>query len=165
MVWLITAPFLSALALAAVIVTLCSPLYYWLIPRMPRQSKSLAAFCSTVIAFVAGILPIIILTGLIVGEVATFYQTVEQGGEITLGGSVTMHESQIAAIVPGFEIDLANQVRLVAEWLTGNLANIFAGTISLFFLFFIAFIASFYFFRDGNELLQLVIKASPLPDH
>ena len=72
MVWLITSPFLSALALAAVIVTICSPLYYWLIPRMPKQSKSLAALVSTIIAFVAGILPIIIVTGLIVSEVATF---------------------------------------------------------------------------------------------
>lgn len=162
--WLIMAPFLTALALAAVIVTLCSPLYYWLVPRMPRQSTSLAAFCSTVIAFVAGILPIIIVTTMIVGEVANVYQQVESSGEITLGGAVTMIEDQISAYVPGFQLNLTEQLGLVAEWFTGNIANIFASTISLFFLFFIALIASFYFFRDGHELLQVVIKASPLPD-
>lgn len=165
MVWLIAAPFLSALALAAVIVTISSPLYYALIPRMPWQSTSLAAFCSTVIAFVVGILPIAIVTGMIVSEVASFYQQVEQSGELTLGGTVTVVETQIAAIVPGFELDLTSQIQLIAEWFTGNLTNIFTSTISLFFLFFIALIASFYFFRDGHELLQLVIKASPLPDH
>jgi len=164
MVWLITSPFLSALALAAVIVTICSPMYHWLVPRMPGQSRTLASLASTTIAFVAGILPIIIVTGLIVGEVANFYQQIEESGELTLGGSVTMVEDQIAAIVPGFELNLAGQIGLVAEWFTGNLANIFASTISLFFLFFIALLASFYFFRDGHELLQVVIKASPLPD-
>jgi predicted PurR-regulated permease PerM len=44
------------------------------------------------------------------------------------------------------------------------LGAIFAGTISTVFAFFIALIGSFYFFRDGKELLDLVIKVSPLPD-
>ena len=161
MVWLIMSPFLSALALAAVIVTISSPLYYALIPRMPRQSKSIAALLSTIIVFVVGILPIVIMTTLIVGEVANLYQSIDQSGGITLGGSITAIEQQISIVVPGFEFDLAGQIGLVAEWFTGNLASIFAGTISTFFLFFIALIASFYFFRDGRELLQLVIKASP----
>lgn len=164
MVWLIMSPFLSALALAAVIVTICSPLYYWLIPRMPKQNKSLAAFCSTLIAFVVGIMPIAIMTTLIVSEVANFYQEIENSGGIALGGAVEMIETQISTVVPGFELDLTDQIGLVAEWFTGNLASIFAGTLSTFFLFFMALIASFYFFRDGHELLQLLIKASPLPD-
>ena len=36
---------------------------------------------------------------------------------------------------------------------------------STIFIFIISLIASFYFFRDGKEFLQLIIKASPLPDH
>lgn len=164
MVWLITSPFLSALALAAVIVTISSPLYNALVPRMPRKNKSLAALLSTVIVFVVGILPIVIVTGLIVNEAVDFYQDIDGAEQISLGGTVQMIETQIAQFVPGFKLDLAGQIGLVAEWFTGNIASIFAGTISTFFLFFIALIASFYFFRDGHELLQLVIKASPLPD-
>jgi predicted PurR-regulated permease PerM len=165
MVWLITSPFLSALALVAVIVTISSPLYYAILPRVPRQNKSVAALLSTIIVFVVGILPIAIVTGLIVNEAGDLYQDNNQLEEISLGGSLDLLESQIAQVVPGFAFDLAGQLSLVAEWFTGNLASIFAGTISTFFLFFIALIASFYFFRDGHELLQLVIKASPLPDH
>ena len=165
MVWLIAAPFLSALALAAVIVTISSPLYHWLEPRVYKKSKSLAAFVATLAVFLIGILPIALVTGLIVGEVADFYQKVDQTGEITLGGAVTMVESKVSAIIPGFEINLSGQIQLVAEWFTGNLTNIFTETLSLFFLFFIALLASFYFFRDGRELLQVIIKASPLPDN
>jgi predicted PurR-regulated permease PerM len=67
-------------------------------------------------------------------------------------------------VIPGFEINLADQIRRSAEWFTGNLATIFAGTVSTFFLFFISLIASYYFFKDGKELLQVLIKVSPLPD-
>jgi len=156
---------MSALALAAVIVTISSPLYHWLLPRVLWNNKSIAAFVATMIVFLAGILPIALVTGLIVSEIAGFYQEIEQSGEITLGGTVTVLENQLSSIIPGFELNLSGQLQLVAEWFTGNLTNIFTSTISLFFLFFIALLASFYFFRDGHELLQLVIKASPLPDH
>lgn len=164
MVWLITSPFLSALALAAVIVTISSPLYKWLLPKVPKQSPSLAAFLSTVIVFVVGILPIVLMSTLVVNEMIDLYQDVDGGEGLTITGVASSIETQVQRVIPGFEINMADQIRLSAEWFTGNLASIFAGTISTFFLFFIALIASFYFFRDGKELLQLVIKASPLPD-
>jgi predicted PurR-regulated permease PerM len=165
MVWLITSPFLSSLALAAVIVTISSPLYQWLVPRMPRQNRSIAALLSTLIVFTIGIMPIAFISTLVVNELISLYQDIDQDGSLTFGGTLTMLESQIGLILPGLELNLAEQLRLVAEWLTGNLASIFASTISTVFLFFIAIIASFYFFRDGQELLQVLIKASPLPDH
>lgn len=158
------APFLSALALAAVVVTISSPLYYWVLPHMPKQSPSLAAFCSTIVVFLVGILPIILMTSLVVSEVVDLYQNMEGSEGLSVTTVATSVEEQIQRIIPEFEINLADQIRRSAEWFTGNLATIFAGTVSTFFLFFIALIASFYFFRDGKELLQLVIKASPLPD-
>jgi len=164
MVWQIMSPFLSALALAAVIVTISSPLYYHIQPYMPRQNKSLAAFCTTVIVFVVGILPIVLMTTLVINEVVDFYKDMGSTEGVTITSVATSIEGQIQRFVPGFEINVAEQVRLSAQWFTGNLASIFAGTVSTFFLFFIALLASFYFFRDGKELIQLVIKASPLPD-
>jgi predicted PurR-regulated permease PerM len=66
--------------------------------------------------------------------------------------------------MPAFQVDLTQQIQRSAEWFTGNLGAIFAGTVSTVFAFFIAMLGAFYFFRDGKELLELVIKASPLPD-
>lgn len=164
MVWQIMSPFLSALALAAVIVTISSPLYHKIRPYMPRQSKSLAAFLSTIIVFVVGILPIVLMTTLVVNEIVDFYQEMDSVEGLTITTISASIETQIQRVVPDFEINIADQIRLSAEWFTGNLASIFTGTITTFFLFFIALIASFYFFRDGKELLELVVKASPLPD-
>jgi len=164
MVWLILSPFLSALALAAVVVTISSPLYYWMLPRMPRQSPSLAAFAATMVVFLVGILPIVLMTSLVINEVVDLYQDMGSAEGLSVTTVAASVEGQIQRVIPGFEINLADQIQRSAEWFTGNLATIFAGTVSTFFLFFIALIASFYFFRDGKELLQLVIKASPLPD-
>jgi predicted PurR-regulated permease PerM len=164
MVWLIMSPFLSALALAAVIVTISSPLYYWILPRVPRQSPSLAAFVSTVIVFLVGILPIVLMTSLVINEVVDLYQDMDNAEGLSITSVALTVETQIQRVIPGFEINMADQIQRSAEWFTGNLATIFAGTVSTFFLFFISLIASFYFFKDGKELLQLLIKVSPLPD-
>lgn len=164
MVWQIMSPFLSALALAAVIVTISSPLYKALVPYMPRQNQSLAAFFSTVIVFVVGILPIVLMVTLVVNEIVDFYQDMDSPDGISITALTTVVETQVQRLVPDFEINIAEQIKLSAQWFTGNLASIFTGTVTTFFLFFIALIASFYFFRDGKELLKVVIKASPLPD-
>ncbi|MCA9354026.1 MAG: AI-2E family transporter [Candidatus Kaiserbacteria bacterium] len=164
MVWLIMAPFVSALALAAIIVTICHPLYTRIRQIVPRKNKSLAAFASTMIVLIAVIIPVTIVSSLVVKEIVSFYQELETGGH-SFQNSIATLESSIQTFAPGFQIDLTEQIKVTAQWLTGNLGAIFASTLSTIFVFFIAMIGSFYFFRDGKEFLQLVIKASPLPDH
>lgn len=163
MVWLITAPFLSALALSAIIVTICQPLYNAIKRYVPRQNKSIAAFCTTMIVLIVIIIPLVLVSSLVVREIVSFYQDLNTG-ELSIQENFTALETVIQNYIPGFEIDLSQQFKTSAEWLTGNLGAIFAGTVSTLFIFFISLIGSFYFFRDGKELLQLVIKASPLPD-
>ena len=131
---------------------------------MPRKNKSLAALLSTLMVLVIIVLPLVFMSSLVIREVVDFYQELEtaEGG---LQTTILSLESNLQTIVPGFKIDLTKQVESGAIWITGNLGAIFASTLSTLFIFFISLIGSFYFFRDGRELLQLVIKASPLPDH
>lgn len=164
MVWLIMAPFISALALAAIIVTICHPLHVRIKRITPRQNKSLAAFITTMLVLVAIILPLILVSSVVVREVVSFYQELDSGS-LAIESSIDTLEASIQSIAPGFQIDLSEQLRRSAEWFTGNIGAIFAGTVSTIFVFFIALIGSFYFFRDGREMLSLLIKASPLPDH
>lgn len=163
MVWLITAPFISALALAAIIVTICHPVFNFIRRYMPRRNRSLAAFVSTLFVFLVIVLPLILISSLIVREIVTFYQDLDAGA-LNIQSSFETLETAAQVYIPGFSIDFDAQLKSSAEWLTGNLGAIFAGTVSTLFAFFIALIGSFYFFRDGKELLDLVIKASPLPD-
>lgn len=163
MVWLIMAPFVSALALSVVIVTICYPLYVRIKELVPKHNKSLAAFATTMFVLTVVVIPLVFVSSLVVREIVNFYQDIDAGG-LAIQSTLTALEASIQAFIPGFQVDLAEQIKLSAQWLTGNLGAIFAGTVSTIFVFFIALIGSFYFFRDGKELLQLLIKASPLPD-
>lgn len=163
-VWLMTAPFLSALALSAIIVTICQPLYNHILHLVPRQNRSVAAFLSTMIVLVVVVIPLVLVSSLVVREIVSFYQDLETNN-LSIESTITSLENTVQGMVPGFQLDLTEQLRASAEWFTGNLGAIFAGTVSTIFVFFISLLGSFYFFRDGKELLQLVIKASPLPDH
>jgi len=109
------------------------------------------------------VIPLVLISSLVVREVVSFYQELDSGG-LSIQSSIDQLEATIQQYLPAFEVDLTKQIQLSAEWFTGNLGAIFAGTVSTVFAFFIALIGSFYFFRDGRELLELVIKASPLPD-
>ena len=141
MVWLITSPFLSALALAAVIVTISSPLYYDWYPNA-KTEQICSGIVSTVIVFVIGILPIAVVTGLIVNEAVDLYQEIDSAEEISLGASLTMVESQIGRLCQGLNLTSLTDWsrRGVVDY---NLASIFAEQFN--FLFFIALIASFSF--------------------
>ncbi len=163
MVWLIMQPFVTALALSLIIVTICHPLYMQIKKRVPRQNKSIAAFLTTFLVLLVIIIPVILLSSLVVREIVTFYQDLD-AGNLSLQSGITTIEARIQAFVPNFKIDLNEQIKQTAQWLTGSLGAIFKGTLSTIFIFFISLIGSFYFFRDGRDFLQVLIKASPLPD-
>ena len=165
MVWLIAEPFLSALALSAIIVTICQPIYNRIRSVTPRRNKTVAALVTTLAVLLLVILPLAFLSSLVVGELVNFYQELSTSEELKVEGAIKSFETALQPIFPGFEINFREQMEVVATWFAGNLGAIFAGTVSTVFTFLIAVIGSFYFFRDGQELLQLLIKASPLPDH
>ena len=164
MVWLIMAPFMSALALSAIIVTICSPLHQRILNRTPKQNKTLAALITTLIAFLVIILPVILLSSLLVKEVVGFYQDISSGSSIGFSSTLQMVEQQIQKVAPGYTLDTSSQIEAIGTWLAEHFGAIFAGTVSTIFTFVLSILGSFYFFRDGKELMQILIKASPLPD-
>ena len=165
MVWKITAPFVTALALSAIIVTICHPLYERIRARVPRRNHSVAAFITTLFVLLVIVIPLALVSSLVIREVVSFYQTLDSDQGSVLVSGLSLLETTIQRFEPGFELDLSSQLEASATWITGNLGAIFAGTLSTILVFFISLIGSFYFFRDGRELLDLLIKASPLPDH
>ncbi len=164
MVWLIMSPFLSALALSAIIVTICSPLHDRIRAAVGEKRKTLAAFLTTILVLIIIIIPIILLSSLLVKEVVGFYTDISSGQDIALTQVMSSAEAKIQQFVPGYEVNLSTQLSAAGEWLAAHFGVIFAGTISTIFTFVLSILGSFYFFRDGKELMQILIKASPLPD-
>jgi predicted PurR-regulated permease PerM len=163
MVWLIAEPFISALALAVIIVTICQPLHSRMQKLFPKR-KTLSALLTTLLALVVVVLPVVFVSSLVATEVTGVYQSLTAEGDIDAGQTITRVEGLVQTFIPGFEINLTEQLTEVAQWFTGNITQILVGTVSTIFIFVISLIGSFYFFRDGKEFLQILIKVSPLPD-
>jgi predicted PurR-regulated permease PerM len=164
MVWQVLSPFITALALALIIVTICYPMYELFERHVYHGNKTLAAGLTTATAVFLIVLPLAFISSVFVREMVSFYQSLSMGQELPIERYITDLEQTIQAYAPGFTIDLTDQIRQSAEWLIGNLGSIFAGTVSTIFIVLIALIGSFYFFRDGREFLKILIKVSPLPD-
>lgn len=163
LLWLMMAPFVTALALAAVIVTICYPVYGRILAVMPRRNENLAALVSTLLVILVVILPLFWITSLLVSEAVSIYRIVGSS-QYSVTDSLNNLEEFIGALIPGLELDLATYIRQGAEWFAGNLGAIFAGTASTIFSFFIAMIGCFYLFRDGRRFTRAVVNTSPLAD-
>lgn len=166
LVWLIAAPFIGALALSAIIVTICYPLYEHVKSVMWRQNKTLASLATTLMVLVVIILPLVLMFSLVAREMISFYQGIQASpNELSIQGSADILEQKIQTFAPGFQLDVKEQLQALGGYIVNNIGKIFASTLSTLFLLFLSIFGTFYFFRDGKELMQLLIKVSPLPDH
>lgn len=163
LVWRMLAPFVSALALAAVIVTICYPLYKKVLRHMPRRNETAAALATTILVLIIVILPVVFLSAQILQEAVAIYNLLGRT-ELTFAATIENIEGTARQFVPGFELNITEYLRQGAQWLAGHLGAIFAGTASTIFLFFIAMIGSFYFFRDGEAFTKRLVAISPLSD-
>ncbi len=164
MAWLVFSPFISSLALSMIIVTIVYPLHELLERRVFGQRKALAALFSTLVVVVVVVIPLLFMTSIFVREFMSFYQGLNNSKELSIEYYLNNIENTIQLYAPGFDFNLAEQLRQIAEWFLKNIGTIFAGTISTFFMIFISLIASFYFFKDGREILKAISRISPLPD-
>ena len=162
-VWLMLSPFLPALALSAVVVTICYPLYEFIRRYVPRQSEGLASAITTILVLVVIIIPVLFVSSVLVSEVLSFYRALNNENFLIMEYASGVEES-IQAYIPGFELQLTEQIRNGAQWFAANLGAIFAGTASTIFLLLISIIGIFYCFRDGRRFTKWLVKVSPLPD-
>lgn len=163
LLWLMFSPFITALALAAVIVTICYPIYDYILTKLPRPNETAAALVTTLLVLLIVVLPLIWLTSLLVSEAVSIYRILGNG-QYSLAESVNRFEDVASTLIPGLDLDVTSYLRQGARWFAGNLGAIFAGTASTLFSLFIAIIGSFYFFRDGKRFTKSLIKISPLSD-
>lgn len=162
MVWEVAKPLLSAVALAAIIVTICYPVYLRILKFTPWNNKTVASLFSTLLVLIVVIIPIIVLSSLVVRETISFFRYIDSGG-LSIGTTIAGVESKVQTLLPGFQVNLQEQVSGSLKWATERTWAIFAGTVSLIFMLFIALMGTFFFFRDGRQFLDALIKVSPLP--
>ncbi len=162
-VWQMFVPFISALALAAIIVTIFYPFYLKVVQKMPRKNETLAALATTLVVIAVLIMPFVFIISALVNEAVSLYSVVERG-DMGFEQPLYAIENLIQQYIPGTEIDVVEYIKQATGWIAGYLGIIFKGTAVTVFLFFIAMIGSFYLFRDGKQFTRKLIAISPLPD-
>lgn len=163
LVWQMVAPFVSALALSAIIVTICYPIYVRVLRKIPKRNESVAALVTTLLVLLIVIIPLFLITSALVNEGVSVYKVVN-AEQVGFEDGLKSFELVIQKYLPGFDLNVTEYLKQAASWLASNLGAIFAGTASTIFLFFISIIGSFYLFRDGKSFIKVLVKISPLPD-
>lgn len=164
LLWLMLAPFITALALSAIVVIICYPVFSFILRYITRGRRGLAAFISSCIVLSLVVAPVVALSMILVNEFLSFYRSLEGGSLVTIDLLVSDIETEVQYYVPGFELNVSEQMKESVRWLTGNLGSIFAGTVSIVLSLFIALLGTFYLFKDGPRFVSWIISISPLKD-
>lgn len=164
LVWELLSPFVSALALAAIVATICYPIHERVLRYTPKRNSTLAAFVTTLFVVLVVIIPITLLGWFVFSEATSIYRLFSSSSSFSLAQTVNDLEALIQTLAPAFTFDITGYIQQGAEFITSNISTIFTSTASTVFLFFIALLATFYFFRDGKAFTKYLIDVSPLPE-
>ena len=160
----IISPFVSALALSAIIVTICYPMYERIILYTPRKNKAIAAFATTFTVLVIVIIPFLFITSQLFTEASVIFNTLRNDPEI-LQTKLLAFERVVHTVAPNYQFDVLNLIKQGADFASNKFGSFVAGTATTAFMFFIAMIGTYYFFKDGKVMTKRLVVISPLPDN
>jgi predicted PurR-regulated permease PerM len=168
----VISPFLTPLALAAVLAVVLQPVYRAVL-RNTGNRQSTAALATVVLSFVCILIPLAFLGTKIFHESTQLYSSLVEGDnrQNLVVGAIRSIGNTSENILPGtgdFFTNLSNNldvyVRKGLVWLTEHLGAALSGISALLLDLFIFFIALYYLLRDGPRLRQALITLSPLDD-
>ena len=164
--------FLIPMILAAVFVVLFYPLYGWLL-KVFRNRKSLSALVCCLVLLVGLLMPVFVIANLVSGEAINFYQNAEQKVEefIQQGNASLLKNIKEHELIKKLHLDkidwqasIQESAKAAATLLATVINKASKGTFQLLVNLFLAFFAMYYFFRDGDKLIQRLKYLSPLAD-
>lgn len=160
----VLAPFIPSIVLSAIIVTISYPLYEKIKNKIFKNNAFFASVITTFVVALLVIIPSFIIITTFAQELIHFSKSLNTGREVFIEEKFTDLEEALKGYLPGYQLDLKKQIIQGTEGMIKGVSSIFAGTISVAFMIFVSLIGSFYFFKDGKKLLEILIKISPLPE-
>ena len=158
-------PYFTSLILALVMAVVFHPLYRLLARAL--RNRSIAALLSTGVVLVIILIPLTIFGFLIFREAINLYQSFGVGGG---GDALALLKTNLnhflANILPGSGVafDVGSYFQQFAGWVAQLFGNLFAGALGSVAMATLAVFALFYFFKDGENIVQALILYSPLSD-
>ena len=170
----VTWPFLKPLLLGALLAGLFHPLYRW-ITRLLGGHASLGAAVTLLVLFVLGLGPVSAFLGIVLQQALTMSDQAIPWLNQHLGAATTFNVQEwvvekfpaLAKYVPSQE-QLLQQVGTAAKtagtFLVGFASRMTATTAVFLLNLFVMLYAMFFFFRDGDKILERIFYYTPLND-
>lgn len=165
-------PFFGAILWAVVVAVLFYPLQQKMAPRFGRR-RNLLALSVLLLCTLAVILPVLFILMSVFQEGASFYERV-QSGEVDLLGFFARIATPPPALQPAFDymgLDVAKLHQLLRDAVAQLSKLVASYSLSLGhntaqFLVALALMLylTFFLLRDGNKLVDLLVRALPLGD-
>ena len=167
-------PFLKPLLLAALLAGLFHPLYRW-ITRLLGGRRSLGAAITLLVLLVLGLGPVSAFLGIVLQQALTMTDQAIPWLSQHLGAASTFNVQEwlvqkfpaLAKYMPSQE-QLLQQVGTAAKtagaFLVAFASRITATTATFLLNLFVMLYAMFFFFRDGDKILERIFYYTPLSD-
>ena len=169
-------PFLVPICLAAILASLCYPVYSWTCTRL-KGRRNWAAFVTSLGVTVIIVIPFVVLVTLVAGQVVEVYgqfQTGLERGEFedSLDFRKNPYFGPVVAWIDHYvDLDkldlvgsLASALRQVSLFLLRHSTAILSGLVQFVTSFFVMLVTMFFLFRDGALLTEELKTWMPLSE-
>lgn len=165
-------PFLSAILIGAILVTLTFPTYLSVRAKIGGR-QNLAAVIMLVGITLVLILPFFILTLLLVQQANGLIQHLQSGEAQAILARLdpSQHLELVRRYVPGFDPATVSPQRLVLPlvrelpgWVARNGGALLGGLAGLLVGFFLVLLAMYFFYVEGEAIMTELAVLSPLPE-
>ena len=153
-------PFFTILAVSAVLALLLRPLYKKLVGWYGK-GKNFFAFVIVLLSLVFLILPIIFFGIKILGQVESYFASIQSGQGQGIQNIEHIVESFVRPIFPTFTFDVTSYASNILTFVTNNFGSFITQTSYIFFQTFLVLMTLFFFLRDGEELFSSITSLSP----
>lgn len=128
LVFLIFQPFLTVLAIAAMMAVVVEPLYRRIYKKIGER-ENIAALLTLLFVLVVILLPISLIGSKIVIEAQDMYVNIITNPDVSVDHISAFIQETGQKIYPGFTFNIQEYVAFVTSWIVDRLGGIFSGTI------------------------------------